>query len=135
MSPCDSLPPGHREICEGTSGHKPHKRHAYMMLFLRQGSIDRLPDGYEPPDDMPPITSQAKNLAGAVGRSVTAGVKGEAVKVSREVRDERHAICLACVRRHEKRCLECGCWLTAKQWSATEDCPIGKWPPTGPHDR
>jgi hypothetical protein len=77
VSPCDSLPPGFRAICEGTSGHTPAKRHAYLTLWLREGQIDRLPDGYAEPAETP---KQSRGLGDTVRKITDATGISRAVK-------------------------------------------------------
>lgn len=77
MKPCDSLKPGLREICEGTSGHSPKKRHAYLAKWLAAGKIDRLPDGYayDPVSEQPPQT-RSRGLGDTIAKVTTAlGIK------------------------------------------------------------
>lgn len=89
-----------------------------------------------PASDYPSLFAQAGNLAGAVGRVISAVVHGEPVKVSEEVYAERLAICLPCefngARPDGVRCTKCGCpgknlVGLGKLQLATERCPIGKW--------
>lgn len=119
--PCGQLTGRMREICEGRGRRiSARKRRDYLESWAARGLI---PNG-----EFPPLVTQAANLTKAAGRVVKAVVTRKPVKVSQAVRDERKAICDECTRREEKRCLECGCRLSAKQWAATEDCPLGKWP-------
>ena len=43
--------------------------------------------------------------------------------------DERMAICKTCpsFMQRSKRCLVCGCWMTAKTRLKFAKCPVGKW--------
>lgn len=72
MSPCESLPNGHREICEGTSGHSPKKRHAYLMQWLAAGKIDRLPDGYAYDPASEPTPKKSRGLGDTIAKVTTA---------------------------------------------------------------
>ncbi len=77
----------------------------------------------------PPLTEQASNLAGAVGRAAQAVVTGNAVIAPKEEYSRRFRICVACEHFHgmHVRCRKCGCKLKAKLRLATERCPAGKW--------
>lgn len=73
MSPCDALPNGLREICEGQTAHTPKKRHAYLMQWLASGAIERLPDGYEyTPDPEPPKNKSRLPIGDAVAKVTSA---------------------------------------------------------------
>ena len=63
------------------------------------------------PPEYPSLATQAGNLAGAVGRVVKAGVRGEPVKVTDEVHAARLSICQSCefYDATRKRCTKCGC--------------------------
>jgi hypothetical protein len=74
----------------------------------------------------PPVSTQVVNFIRAVAR-----FRGTA---SQDVRVERMAICSACDRFRDNRCLECGCTLTGyinKLASKAESCPLPepKWGP------
>ncbi|MCJ8331830.1 MAG: hypothetical protein HRT89_15685 [Lentisphaeria bacterium] len=79
--------------------------------------------------ELPSMREQFKNLSSAAGRAATAAVKGEKLKVSKEIYDGRIAICKACDKFIEDslRCQACGCQLKFKAILATESCPEGKW--------
>lgn len=55
-------------------------------------------------------------------------VANGAKTVSREVREERLAICKMCPQYDGTRCIQCGCFIAAKTWVPHEKCPAGKWP-------
>jgi hypothetical protein len=50
-------------------------------------------------------------------------------RVSKEIKDERMAACLACplLIQATKQCKKCGCFMHAKTLLADAACPIGKW--------
>jgi len=76
---------------------------------------------------MPSVSEQAKNLAGAVGRSAKRIIKGEPIKVPDKVQLDRWAKCKACDQLKGHRCLLCGCHMEAKTWWASEECKKGHW--------
>lgn len=75
------------------------------------------------PADFPPLTRQAANLAGAVGRFVASGLK----RATPAEQAGRLAICGGCDRFRDGKCLECGCVTAWKARLQSEHCPIGKW--------
>lgn len=75
---------------------------------------------------MPSMGTMAKNLAGSAVQALKNG------RVSREIRDERYAVCETCpsFKADSKRCSECGCFMEAKTWLAGPKeyiCPLNKW--------
>lgn len=86
----------------------------------------------EPCADMPPISKQARNFAGALGRAAAAFLAPrKPLLVPTEIRKAREQICKSCDKREMRTriayCQECGCPLMAKVRAATESCPLGKW--------
>ena len=79
------------------------------------------------PANSRPLTTQAGNLAGAIGRVVKAAATGEPIRVTPEQRDQRWGLCMTCDQLVNNRCKLCGCRFEAKIKLATERCPIGKW--------
>jgi len=69
----------------------------------------------------------AKNAARAAGRAAVRIVSTEKLFVSKEQRSERLDVCNQCEELENGRCSECGCFVVAKSWLTTEDCPTGKW--------
>jgi len=63
------------------------------------------------------FTSSAVQFAASGGKTV-----------SRDVREERLAICRMCPEYDGTRCVRCGCFIAAKTWMPHEKCPVGKWP-------
>jgi len=71
-------------------------------------------------------------------RTVVEGLKA-APRIARQVvlgkyvpiqlKNQRMAICGACpnFQPHNKRCIECTCYLDKKTMFSEEQCPIGKW--------
>lgn len=80
------------------------------------------------PGPMPPIATQLGNAAGAIGRIVVAGLRGDPVRVSEQEQARRQAICTApCEWWTGDRCRACGCVARWKAHLATERCPKDKW--------
>jgi hypothetical protein len=79
-----------------------------------------------PPDDVPSLTSQAKNLAGAIGRVGAAAATGGRVLVSNDEVAARIAICesneCGAFNRQKRACNWCGCFINQKAKFATEIC-------------
>ena len=48
---------------------------------------------------------------------------------SKDIRDERLAVCRGCERlwKPTRTCRECGCFMGLKTWLSDATCPIGKW--------
>lgn len=71
------------------------------------------------------------NAAAAAGRVVAAFISGEKIAASPTTKMERLAICQQCPHLKQsklgKQCLICGCWLEAKAFLETENCPMKKW--------
>ncbi|WP_425615754.1 hypothetical protein NA78x_005685 [Anatilimnocola sp. NA78] len=63
------------------------------------------------------FTSSAVQFAASGGQTV-----------SRDVREQRLAMCQMCPEYDGTRCVRCGCFIAAKTWMPHEKCPIGKWP-------
>ena len=87
-----------------------------------------------PAKQLPPWSTQVKNAAGAVGRVIKAVSTGKEVKVPEEKMLARQAICDDCPEStpaelpvKDRRCAQCGCFLSKKTMLATEKCPMGKW--------
>jgi hypothetical protein len=52
------------------------------------------------------------------------------IRVDEVARDERMAICHACPHfiKATTTCTRCGCFMAAKTYLASANCPINKWP-------
>ncbi|MEK9985830.1 MAG: hypothetical protein VW879_13915 [Opitutae bacterium] len=73
------------------------------------------------------LGSMAKGVIKSTYQAVANG------KVSKEIREERYAICQQCPHFIEdsKRCSQCGCFMEAKTWIGGDPdqlCPKAKWP-------
>ena len=87
-----------------------------------------------PAKKLPPWSTQAKNAVGAVGRVVKAVSQGKEVLASEDTLLERLAVCDDCPEStptelpvKDRRCAQCGCFLSKKAKLKTEKCPMGKW--------
>ena len=73
------------------------------------------------------------NALGAMARAAKALAVGEELLVTPEQRKERLAVCVKCEHFRQAtskvgpRCGLCGCFVKAKAWLATEQCPVDKW--------
>jgi hypothetical protein len=76
----------------------------------------------------PNITKLASNFGEAMVGYIKSGFK----HVSTEEYKERLDICQNCNNYNKGRCEhpECGCFVAAKAWIESEDCPKNKWPQT-----
>jgi hypothetical protein len=105
------------------------------VITLEQEAYEKLTAKYRgsgaaPRPQEPTATELAANFSSALARWSAAGFP----VVSREIYDDRAAICAPCEFwdgaarlglgkcRHKK----CGC-TKMKRWLATEKCPLGKW--------
>jgi hypothetical protein len=107
----------YRELC--ADEHPEHEIHRRRVIEKATG-MPPTPEGY------PSLFAQTRNLAGAVGRVISAVVQGQAVKVEPSVYYERLAICRSCEHNGEAplgfRCKLCGC-RGLKLELAPEQCP------------
>ena len=80
-------------------------------------------------NEPPPLTAMARTIT----RSASNWIQNGIPIASKELLEERQAICKACEFWNSKalkgtgRCMKCGCSTWAKLRMATEKCPIGKW--------
>jgi hypothetical protein len=72
----------------------------------------------------PGVWTMAQTFTASASQFAASGGK----TVSREVREERLAICKMCQQFDGTRCIQCGCFIAAKTWMPHEKCPAGKWP-------
>lgn len=73
----------------------------------------------------------AKNAVEAASRVVKNIVQKKTVVVSKETKTARLEFCLApCeyLTEDQRRCNECGCYISLKTNLSTEECPRGYWP-------
>ena len=129
----------YRTLCADSHPERHHYRDAVMQLALKQrpdwvdtgtavdGMVNVRPSG-----EYPGIAQLARNAAGAVGRVVSAAVRGEPVLASPELKATRLSVCQGGCDYYDLgqvRCKAagCGCFLEAKTGLATERCPLGKW--------
>ncbi len=103
-------------------------REQWMQVFEWDG---KCPNGYTDKniDDYPSVFEQAKNAAIAAAKIGQAISRGERIKATKRVQNNRKKICASCDRlnKEDNRCIECGCYYDVKIALATEECPIGKW--------
>ena len=86
---------------------------------------------------MPKRTEEANEIKASVKDMAAGLVKTgrQALRhgaISKELRDERYAICKACpaFNPKSKRCGDCGCFMEAKTWVGGDPrtlCPRKKW--------
>ncbi len=120
------MPPGracNRVLCGFFHSRNPTKvAHVRHLAAL---SASRGPGGGEAPElaSFPPLSEQAGNLAGAVGRFLVGGL----ARAGPEETARRLAICAGCEQFSDGRCRLCGCRLGLKVAMQTESCPVGNW--------
>jgi len=75
-----------------------------------------------------------KKLAERTQAVVAAGAQAAAerfdeLKVESSVREERYDICKSCPHFVEvtSTCKKCGCFMAAKTYLSSAECPVGKW--------
>jgi hypothetical protein len=91
------------------------------VLTVESHDYDELRKKYSP--QLPSAGTQAKNVVGAIGKSVM-----NPKPVSTEERERRLGICNSCEFLIEgKRCEKCGCYVNWKTRLEAWHCPIGKW--------
>lgn len=118
---CDSCPVPADRPCLGET-----PRFAHFCAWAEGGEATQLVHIVnrsaiaETAPPMPPLMTQARNLAGAVVRFVVSG--GE--QTTPEQAAERMAICRGCEEFAGGRCRICGCHLAYKVASAVEHCPL-----------
>jgi hypothetical protein len=88
-----------------------------------QRHIDNLNKADDP--NLPPLTTMAANLAGAIARDLKAGRP----RRTAEQVDAIIGICKSCEkwRPTDRRCSLCGCYMQHKAAWATEHCKLNKW--------
>jgi hypothetical protein len=75
----------------------------------------------------PSTKTLVMNFLKAMKRVFGRFLSGKKVKASEETSDVRSMICQNCEMFEEERCLECGCFISAKIKIASESCPLGYW--------
>lgn len=105
-----------------------------MRVTFKPGlRVLSVPGAPERPKKLPSVFRQAKNLAGAIGRTGKVLAQGKNPTVSKEEADTRQAICKTCdlFRSEDERCThpKCGCFTKVKVWLKAERCPATppKW--------
>ena len=87
------------------------------------------------PEAYPNLFEMGLNLGGSLARAGDALLNGKKVQVSKGTHDKRLAVCMGTkdlpeceyYDRAQGRCRECGCFIHAKAWVATDECRIGRW--------
>ena len=79
--------------------------------------------------EYPSLPEQGKNLASFAFEIVKKALKGEALVVSAEIKEQRLQVCKSCdsYDSGQDRCIECGCIMDFKSGFALESCPLNKW--------
>ena len=101
-------------------------------MLLRDGLMQ------ENKEEFPSLSEQGKNLSKFVVEVVKGAVPkksaqydtyNELIFTTHEQQDERLSICKECqyFAPKQKRCKQCGCWLTHKVKFKISECPIQKW--------
>ena len=87
------------------------------------------------PEVYPNLFEMGLNLGGTLERAGKALLSGKRIQVSKSIHDKRLEACMGTkglpkceyYDRAQGRCRECGCFIHAKAWVATDDCRIGRW--------
>lgn len=95
-----------------------------------QRNVGALVAGERVDPALPPVTTLAANVAGALVRNAMGLLKGKLL-VSEEEAEKRLAVCVGCrwFRRVDARCAHprCGCYSGVKVHLNEEQCPEAKW--------
>ena len=77
----------------------------------------------------PSLPEQGKNLASFSFEILKKALRGEALTVSEEIKNQRLEICRGCDEydAEQVRCMNCGCMLEYKTNFALDSCPLEKW--------
>lgn len=91
---------------------------------LRSSLPEIKPEMMANPEERPPsLIEMGTNFIKSTAKHIMNG----APSISKEVYDERLAICNSCEHRSGNHCNLCGCNLTSKLAMPTNECPIKKW--------
>jgi glycosyltransferase involved in cell wall biosynthesis len=144
LNDCSDLPAGSkwRAICEGESGLPIATVNAYRnswgLPLLESGGLATIESrqrvsgcgggcGGSSEKSLPSLIQQGVNFTKSTARHAANGFR----KASKEVQDERLAICEACpseqFRASDRRCADCGCPVDEKVKRASEPCRLGHW--------
>lgn len=98
------------------------------MLAPPPPAVAPSPDATASPAPMPPWWRRARNALGAAGQVAAHLRAGHGVRVSREERERRLAVCQQCepwydAQREVCRHPRCGCYMRFKTWLVAVDCP------------
>jgi hypothetical protein len=100
----------------------------------RQPSADLLEPSHEPKSadsfpDFPSYADMLSNLGGSVIRNLKGALRGDKLRLTKNEKDKRLAICKGCEHYHtpQDRCKLCGCKVAVKAHLKLESCPVGKW--------
>ena len=69
-----------------------------------------------------------QNRIGKFGAALLKHAATGMFTLTKEDVDERLSKCNMCGERDGNICKVCGCYLDAKLWFASEDCPLNLWP-------
>lgn len=114
--------------------HHPDKLESFFAAFHEEVESYRMlaESRKAPKDELPPLTTQARNLGRALAEEAAAIMLGHAA-VTDDEKAARLEICRNCERvdegktRAKDRCLECGCFIEKKTSWRSQSCPLGKW--------
>jgi len=100
-----------------------------LVRIMEDELCKSLPKGFCTDPALPTISTQAGYLGRTIARSIKGLLRGERLKASDDLAQERLAICKECpkFRSSDQRCSVCGCRLRDKAHLALEHCPIEKW--------
>ena len=79
-------------------------------------------------DQFPSFFRMARNLAKDAWYAAKQTAEGAPLLLASEVAAARLAVCVTCPSFRDKRCVECGCYMTVKAHIAAMSCPLDKWP-------
>jgi len=73
------------------------------------------------------LAKRTKELAEQAAKDAASAY--DEIKVSDEQRAERYSICQTCPNfvQLTTTCTKCGCFMAAKTYLSSAECPVGKW--------
>jgi hypothetical protein len=79
--------------------------------------------------ELPSVADMARGFLDSAKDVIMGVVQNEGVIVTDEIYNTRMSICNACdfLRKEDKRCTQCGCYMEAKSKFKKTYCPVGKW--------
>lgn len=83
----------------------------------------------EPSKELPSFKDMTTGFINTAKDVLTGAVQGGGMIVTEKIYNERMSICNTCefLRKEDKRCTQCGCFMEAKSRFKKAYCPVHKW--------